>query len=54
VNDVVMGGVSESSFKISKERTATFSGILSSNNNGGFASVGAYVENDNLVNFTAS
>ena len=38
VNDVVMGGVSESIFEINQDNTATFSGKVSADNNGGFAS----------------
>ena len=39
INDVVMGGVSESKFQINSDSTATFSGTVSPDNNGGFASV---------------
>lgn len=39
VNDGVMGGVSEGRFKITPEKTLEFSGNLSLENNGGFASV---------------
>ncbi|MCW8849646.1 MAG: CIA30 family protein, partial [Melioribacteraceae bacterium] len=52
INDVVMGGVSKSSMKLEKDGSAKFSGTLSSDNNGGFASVRAYVENDHLEGFT--
>ncbi len=38
VDDVVMGGVSDSSLRL-KEKTALFTGIVSTDNNGGFASV---------------
>jgi hypothetical protein len=38
VDDVVMGGVSSSKFVINPDGTATFSGIVSPDNNGGFAS----------------
>ena len=38
VNDVVMGGVSQSNISLSNHR-AIFSGIVSTDNNGGFASV---------------
>jgi hypothetical protein len=38
VDDVVMGGVSASNFRISN-RKAIFSGVVSTDNNGGFASV---------------
>jgi monofunctional biosynthetic peptidoglycan transglycosylase len=39
VNDVVMGGVSSSTVRASDEGTAVFSGEVSLENNGGFASV---------------
>ena len=39
VNDGVMGGVSQGRFRISDARTMEFSGNLSLENNGGFASV---------------
>ena len=39
VNDGVMGGVSEGRFKITADKTMEFSGRLSLENNGGFASV---------------
>jgi monofunctional biosynthetic peptidoglycan transglycosylase len=39
VNDGVMGGVSEGSFKITDAKTLEFFGNLSLENNGGFASV---------------
>jgi monofunctional biosynthetic peptidoglycan transglycosylase len=39
VNDGVMGGVSEGNFKITDKSTLEFSGTLSLENNGGFASV---------------
>jgi len=39
VNDNVMGGISRSSFKILEGGFAEFSGIVSLDNNGGFASV---------------
>ena len=38
INDVVMGGVSNSSFTVTKPGTAVFSGVVSLENNGGFAS----------------
>ena len=38
INDVVMGGVSNSSFAVEKPGTAVFSGVVSLENNGGFAS----------------
>jgi monofunctional biosynthetic peptidoglycan transglycosylase len=39
VNDGVMGGVSEGKFRITDKKTLEFSGTLSLENNGGFASV---------------
>ena len=39
VNDGVMGGVSEGKFKFTDQKTLEFSGTLSLENNGGFASV---------------
>lgn len=39
VDDVVMGGVSSSSFEINKQGHAIFSGSVSLDNNGGFASL---------------
>ena len=39
VNDGVMGGVSEGRFRITEQGTLEFSGTLSLENNGGFASV---------------
>jgi NADH dehydrogenase [ubiquinone] 1 alpha subcomplex assembly factor 1 len=39
VNDGVMGGVSDGRFKITPDKTMEFSGRLSLENNGGFASV---------------
>ena len=46
VNDVVMGGVSESKFEINSDSTATFSGTVSPDNNGGFASARASLKNE--------
>ncbi len=43
INDDVMGGISQSKFKLNSDGTATFSGNLSLENNGGFASVRASV-----------
>jgi NADH dehydrogenase [ubiquinone] 1 alpha subcomplex assembly factor 1 len=45
VDDVVMGGVSSSKFIINPDGTATFSGIVSPDNNGGFASARAALKN---------
>ena len=52
INDVVMGGVSKSNMDLGVDEYAKFSGTLSSDNNGGFASVRAYVEENDLNNFT--
>jgi len=41
VNDGVMGGLSTSRFTVTKEGTAVFSGAVSLENNGGFASTRA-------------
>jgi len=46
VNDVVMGGVSDSKFEINSDSTATFSGTVSPDNNGGFASARAPLKNE--------
>jgi len=45
VNDSVMGGISTSTFKLNQDSTATFSGNVSADNNGGFASVRASISN---------
>lgn len=39
VNDGVMGGISQSRLRLNEDSTATFSGKVSLENNGGFASV---------------
>ncbi len=41
INDDVMGGISYSNFRIQTDQTALFSGSVSLENNGGFASVRA-------------
>lgn len=46
VNDVVMGGVSNSRFIINDDSTATFSGTVSPDNNGGFTSARAALNNE--------
>lgn len=46
VDDVVMGGVSKSKFEINQGSTATFSGTVSPDNNGGFASARASLKNE--------
>ncbi len=50
INDVVMGGVSQSKFEINNDSTATFSGTVSPDNNGGFASARASLK-DELKDF---
>ena len=44
INDGVMGGISESTFKINNDQTADFAGMVSLENNGGFASVRALLQ----------
>ncbi len=46
INDVVMGGVSQSKFEINPDGTATFSGTVSPDNNGGFASARASIQGE--------
>lgn len=46
VNDAVMGGVSDSKFEINDDNTATFSGVISPDNNGGFASARASLKKE--------
>ena len=46
VDDVVMGGVSSSKFVINEDSTATFSGTVSPDNNGGFASARTSLKNE--------
>ena len=48
VNDGVMGGISEGRFKITPDKTMEFSGRLSLENNGGFASVRTKPTNFNI------
>lgn len=48
INDDVMGGISESGVQLNENGTATFSGTLSLENNGGFASVRSPI-NKNLA-----
>jgi monofunctional biosynthetic peptidoglycan transglycosylase len=48
VNDGVMGGVSDGRFKITPDKTMEFSGRLSLENNGGFASVRTKPTNFNI------
>lgn len=51
VNDDVMGGVSKSSMIVNKDGIATFSGLLSPENNGGFASVRASIAKNDEPKF---
>lgn len=44
VNDDVMGGISRSEIIVDKDGFATFSGIVSPDNNGGFASIRSVIE----------
>jgi hypothetical protein len=52
VNDGVMGGRSESSLRLTDEGTAIFAGVLSLENNGGFASTRALLDTMDLGGFT--
>jgi monofunctional biosynthetic peptidoglycan transglycosylase len=51
VNDVVMGGLSQSNMILNNNGTATFRGSVSLENNGGFASVRADVNNIDGINY---
>jgi hypothetical protein len=51
VNDDVMGGVSDSYIQFNSDSTATFSGNLSGENYGGFASIRSQLENSTSDNF---
>ena len=51
INDGVMGGISESNFQILTDQTAVFSGRVSLENNGGFASVRASLRESVSGNF---
>jgi NADH dehydrogenase [ubiquinone] 1 alpha subcomplex assembly factor 1 len=51
INDAVMGGISESKFEILPNQTGQFSGQVSLENNGGFASVRAMLRNAVSGNF---
>ena len=51
VNDVVMGGISKSSITLNEDGTAKFSGTLSPDNNGGFASIRASIEQNGLSDY---
>lgn len=54
INDGVMGGVSQSSFEINADGTATFKGNVSPENNGGFASVRTAIEDMDLDNYSGA
>lgn len=51
INDGVMGGISESDFRINTDQTADFTGMVSLENNGGFASVRALLKEQVTGNF---
>jgi monofunctional biosynthetic peptidoglycan transglycosylase len=51
INDVVMGGLSKSSFEVPGNGTAIFSGVVSLENSGGFASASKKPSNYNLEDF---
>lgn len=50
INDEVMGGLSQSRFELSSPATAIFSGHLSLENNGGFASIHKRCQDFNFDN----
>lgn len=51
INDEVMGGISQSTFNITEDGNAEFKGTLSPDNNGGFASARAYIEEYDVNEF---
>jgi monofunctional biosynthetic peptidoglycan transglycosylase len=51
VNDGVMGGVSQGQMRFTDQGTALFSGALSLENNGGFASVRTYPQQYDLEGY---
>ncbi|HHE31582.1 MAG TPA: CIA30 family protein [Chlorobaculum parvum] len=51
VDDVVMGGVSDSAMQLTSDETAVFTGNLSLENSGGFASVRTVLERRNYADF---
>jgi NADH dehydrogenase [ubiquinone] 1 alpha subcomplex assembly factor 1 len=53
VNDIVMGGVSQSEIIVTDDSTAIFQGMLSLENNGGFASVRTNPEDYKMAGYTA-
>lgn len=52
IDDVVMGGVSDSAMQLTPDGTAAFAGNLSLENSGGFASVRTVLERRNYADFT--
>jgi monofunctional biosynthetic peptidoglycan transglycosylase len=52
INDGVMGGVSQSDIRRTDQGTGVFEGVLSLENNGGFASVRVVVERRNLTAYS--
>jgi monofunctional biosynthetic peptidoglycan transglycosylase len=52
INDGVMGGVSQSDIRRTDQSTGVFEGVLSLENNGGFASVRVVVERRNLTTYS--
>ena len=51
INDGVMGGLSKSSIKLNEDGSSKFTGTLLPDNNGGFASIRAYVEEKDLKEY---
>lgn len=51
VNDGVMGGISTSGVKVSDEGTVLFSGSVSLENNGGFASLRSQIDDYNFTGY---
>lgn len=51
VDDVVMGGRSDSDFNINDEGYGEFSGVVSLENNGGFSSVRFYLDKTDVTDF---
>jgi len=52
VNDTVMGGVSDSALEVTEEGIAHFSGTVSLENNGGFASIRTLVDGNRMDGFS--
>ncbi len=50
IDDRVMGGVSRSALVASEDQTATFTGVVSLENNGGFASIRAELRQSDFSN----